>query len=290
MKNVLDIQVSYFRKCSSTSDPVAVNLMDYLLSAKHLDVIDTIRKEPDKVKRDHLKKTYLPGITPSGLFTHRSEQGLVQHSELIAGDVDFKDNPYDPITMKVQLARLVNIAYCGLSASGQGLWFLVPIQEPLKHKAHFSALVNDFLKFGIRLDPAPANVASFRFYSFDPDAFFNPYAKPYTQLYIPQPPKPQKVYFKPFSVTDKVTRLEATIQSIEKSRLDITSTYSAWFQIGCALAAEFGESGRSYYHRISQFHTKYHPKNTDQQYTACLRVPTNRFSLGSLYFWAQKRG
>jgi hypothetical protein len=265
--------------------------MDYLRSEKYRDIIDKIRNESDKAKRDQLKRTFLPGITPSGTFTQRSEQGLIQHSGLLAGDIDFKDNPFDPLLLRAQLANLVNVAYCGLSASGQGLWFLVPITDPLRHKAHFSALANDFLKLGIRLDPAPANVASFRFYSFDVEAHFNPTAKPYTKLHVPKPSKKYKALNDSnHLVSDKIPRLEETIRRIEKSRSDITQTYSAWFQIGCALAAEFGEGGRTYFHRVSQFNSDYHAQETDRQYTACLRWRGNRSGLGSFYYWVKKFG
>ncbi len=284
MSNVLDVNVSYFRSCTDAKHPATVNLLRYLRSAKHRDAILRIRGTVDKAERDRLKKTLLPGIAPSGIFSNRAESGLVRHSGLLAGDIDFKDNPYNPELLKEQIAKIRNIAYCGLSASGMGLWFLIPVSEPAQHKEHFTALTLDFCHLGIRLDPAPANVASFRFYSWDPNAWFNPEAIPYRKRFsaAPAPARPQDP-----APNDTPDRVEQLIRHIEARQLDITAGYQNWFAIGCALAAEFGESGRAYFHRLSRFNPKYHPAETDRQYSACLRMRGNRFGLGSLFYLAR---
>lgn len=288
--NALNVEVSYFKKCKPSLDdpPQTVNLLTFLRSEKHRAAVERVRAVEDKAERDRLKKALLPGITPSGIFTYRDEEHLVKHSGLIAGDIDFKENPYNPETIKRQVAKIRNVAYCGLSASGRGLWFLVPIAYPEHHKEHYAALVADFARLGIVLDTAPANVASFRFYSFDPDAYFNPNAAPYAKLFVKQ----ADTYTPSSSAQvagNDAEKVAAIIRQIEARRLDITGNYGDWFSLLSSLAT-LGEAGRDFAHRISQFYPTYNSRETDRQFTYCLRMKGNWFSLGTLFKMAADHG
>ena len=53
-------------------------------------------------------------------------------------------------------------------------------------------------------------------------------------------------------------------------QIDITGGYRQWFGIGCALANEFGEDGRSMFNVVSQFSDKYVESITDDQFSSCL--------------------
>lgn len=289
--NALNVEVSYFKKCKPSRDdpPQTVNLLTFLRSEKHRAAVEQVRAIEDKEERDDLKKALLPGITPSGIFTYRDEEHLVKHSGLIAGDIDFKDNPYNPETIKRQVAKIRNVSYCGLSASGRGLWFLVPIAYPEQHKEHYAALIAYFARLGIVLDSGPANVASFRFYSFDPAAYFNLNAVPYTRLLTQQPDA-----YKPGSSSAQVVgndaeKVEAIVRQIEAGRLDITGNYQDWFSLLSSLAT-LGEAGRDFAHRISQFYPKYRTRETDRQFGYCLQMKANRFSLGTLFKVAADHG
>ena len=46
---------------------------------------------------------------------------------------------------------------------------------------------------------------------------------------------------------------ELLLAAIEASGKDLTSDYNDWYKIGIAIASEFGESGRDYFHRIGKF-------------------------------------
>ena len=54
--------------------------------------------------------------------------------------------------------------------------------------------------------------------------------------------------------------IENYITLIEQSATDITKNYVDWRNIGFAIAEEYGESGRNYFHRISKFHSSYDSK------------------------------
>ncbi|MEO6038442.1 MAG: BT4734/BF3469 family protein [Saprospiraceae bacterium] len=238
--NCLNVEVSYFKRCFDCPQPVTVNLLTFLRSEKYRIAVEKVRLIEDKAERDALKKSILPGITPSGTFTHRAENGLVKHSGLIAGDVDMKDNPYTPESIKKFISGFENVAYCGLSASGQGLWFLVPIANPEQHKQHFAALLEQFALEGINLDPAPANVASFRFYSFDPEAYFNPEAKPLNRRLQTEKYKPA-----PRRAPAKGNIAQRAAQFLIESRATVAFGYEDYQRITAACQFEFGVDGES---------------------------------------------
>lgn len=286
--NVLDVEVSAFANYMET-EPRPVNLLTWLTSAKYADQVEAIRQTEDKKERDALK-AQLPAITPSGLFSRREAAALVKHSGLIQFDIDFADNTHIANfgELKAQLCRLKNVAYCGLSVSGRGYWGLIPIAYPERHKQHFEALKADFAKWKITLDDKPGNVASLRGYSYDAAGYFNHQAKTYFHFIEP---KPERYTSRPshFPAGDEARKVEAILQQAEAGRIDITGSYSAWFEVGCSLANEFGEAGRDYFQRASQYYPGYSVDGTDKQFTHCLRR-RYRFSIGTFYRIAEQYG
>lgn len=186
MKNsVLNTEVSYY-KSYFDPHPITINIESFVHSRKFKESIDVIRLLETKDERDK-EKAKLPAITPSGVFTYRNESGLVKHSGLIQFDIDYKGNEHiDGFEhLPAEIGNLPYIAYCGFSASGTGIWGLIPIAYPDKHKLHLKALIDIFKYYGIRCDTAPANVASLRGYSYDDNAYINPYAEKFTYVHKP---------------------------------------------------------------------------------------------------------
>jgi hypothetical protein len=183
MKSVLNKAVSLF-KSYNDPNPVDINLMTFINSRKHKDVINLIRMMDKKEERD-IEKSKLPCITPSGTFTYRHEKGLINHSGLIQFDIDYKGNEHIDNFEDIvhEIGRLSFIAYCGFSASGYGVWGLVPIAYPEKHKLHLQALKTIFKSYDLKMDNAPANVASLRGYSYDDNAHINPNAEIFTYIH-----------------------------------------------------------------------------------------------------------
>lgn len=284
MKSVLDVDVSCFLKYDVPNHPKPINLLTWLRSIKYKNQVEQIRQIADKKERDGLK-AQLPGITPSGLFSWRASSGLLKHSGLIQFDIDLKENQHiqNFAELKRELSKIQNIAYCGLSVSGLGYWGLIPIFDPTKHAAYFDSIKTDFLTFGIVIDPIVRNVASLRGYSFDPAAYFNHEANIYAKTLQ------LKTYYYPrmsanadFGFNNECGKVEAYINKIELLRIDLTTNYADWFAIGCAFANSFGENGRTFFHRVSQFYHAYDFNKTDRQFTHCLCGKYN-YSLGSFF-------
>ncbi len=288
----LNVEVSCFENYTTPDNPRNINLLTWLHSAKYAAQVEAIRAAGTKEARDRTKAT-LPAITPSGIFSRREEAGLIRHSGFIQVDIDLKDNVHigNYAELKAQLAKLQNVAYVGLSVSGTGFWALVPILYPHKHKQHFQALKSAFLKMGIRIDDKPGNVASLRGYSYDNEAYFNHSAKPFALLMEAQPEAYQRKAAGPRVQGSEAEKVEAIIQQAEAGRIDITKGITNWFKIGLGLAVEFGEAGREYFHRASQFHTDYRAGKCDAEYSRCLaKCFRTSVTLGTFFDIAKDHG
>ncbi len=149
-----------------------------------------MRSIDNKMEQNRLK-ALLPAVMVSGTFNRRGESGLIEHSGLIAFDIDHVDN------IEETFKRLINItftAYCAKSARGQGYWGIFAISNKSKHKEHFAAMQLCFKGLGIIIDPAPSNVASLRGYSFDENAYFNHNARVFDYIYE-APVKPKNTFY-----------------------------------------------------------------------------------------------
>jgi hypothetical protein len=132
-----------------------------------------IKREPDKSRRDSLKKR-LYGITPSAVMKGgRKGSALMVHTGLIQFDID--TIPESEIQSYIAIIRRIpHVLYLSVSASGRGLWGLIQISAPQNHSLHYDAIKASFSEIGIKIDTAPRAVNSLRFLSYDPQAYFNP--------------------------------------------------------------------------------------------------------------------
>lgn len=162
-----------------------------------------VEKEKNKPRVDALKKRLPAGITSGVAVDGIGEDSIVERNSTIAFDIDAKDNPalYDWEAVKTVIGLSPYVSYAGLSSSGLGVWGLIPVADAMKHKEHFNAIVEDFAKttftimqnqdseptilHGINLDPAPSNIASKRFMSYDPNPYWNTEAQVYTKVKEP---------------------------------------------------------------------------------------------------------
>ncbi len=85
-------------------------------------------------------------------------------------------------------------------------------------------------------------------------------------------------------------RIEALIEVIEEQRLDITAIYADWRNIGFAFADEFGENGRSLFHRISQFYPEYSARECDKQFDHCLKSKGHGITIKTVFHLAKNAG
>ena len=94
----------------------------------------------------------------------------------------------------------------------------------------------------------------------------------------------ESIDYRPLSADYKLNNWDTTdhlIRRIESRAVDITGDYLDWVRLGFAFANTFGESGRGFYHRVSQFHPHYDSNQTNRQYDNCLKTNRGLITLGT---------
>ncbi|MCW0483499.1 PriCT-2 domain-containing protein [Gaoshiqia sediminis] len=84
--------------------------------------------------------------------------------------------------------------------------------------------------------------------------------------------------------------IEVIVRRIEAYQLDLTCNYSDWLTLGFALADEFGETGRDWFHRISRFHPDYDPEKCDKQFDHCRANRRYGITIKTFFYLAQSAG
>lgn len=154
-------------------------------------MIEQIRATEDKPTRTALKLK-LPGVVLGAVMSNRAEKDKdkIKHlTGLMPFDIDQQDNPeMDANQLKNELSKVKNVIFAALSASGKGVWGLVQVSNPKKHKEHFKQLISDFEKIGIKLDKSKGgNETDLRYYSYDPEAYLAESFKIYDRTPKPKP-------------------------------------------------------------------------------------------------------
>ena len=78
------------------------------------------------------------------------------------------------------------------------------------------------------------------------------------------------------------------VQAIEQAGKDITSDYNDWYRIGIAIAYEYGEQGRYYFHRISKLYNNYNYIEADKKYNQCMHNPSPMIRINTIYYYAKQ--
>jgi hypothetical protein len=281
---IREVKISLFK---SYFDPVPVRSIYFddfcscVMEGDYQKEVNAIRRERNKEIRDSLKAK-LPAVTISGTFTERKKSCLIKHSELICLDIDSKQNPSIINWQQIvrELSDIINITFAALSVSGHGCFVIIPLAFPERHLEQFNALRSDFRSLGYNIDTACSDVCRLRGMTSDTKAYYNSHAEPYRRI-----------------IKNKITNIKADnhtdclqlINKIISKKVDITSEYKNWYEVGASLAATYGERGRELFHQLSGFYPKYDQKECDKQYDHCLKHPGN-YSQATLYYYAEQSG
>jgi len=217
--NILDSPVSIFANYNTPSNPKTVTIRQFLTSTKYRAEVERIRATEDKAERDKLKST-LPAITPSGVFSYRAADCLIEHSGLICLDIDHKGNEEigNFFELNEQLVKSPSVAFCIKSVSGKGYAVGIPIAYPEKHGQHFDALKRILWQsFGIVVDKACRDVSRLRGYSFDEDVYLNDKAKVFTLYDEPKKTVSNYVQRSAVSYPQQNDPLETCLKIIQNS-------------------------------------------------------------------------
>jgi hypothetical protein len=306
---IFDTPVSVFRNAHSTQ-PATALLKQFLFGQKHRPAVDAVRAAQDKAKRNELKK-HLPAATISGTFAVRKIEGLERYNGLVALDFDAADNPgTTPDEMKERLAMFQEVAYAGLSASGAGVWAIVPTNNTdwTEHGFVVQTLIKVMEKYDLYADKACKDVCRLRYFSYDTAPHIRDDVRLFDaqrlidyrrQKEAQQPaddpfkrPRPIITREKAASKSDNertYEQVEACISKAEQRGIDLTANYDDWVRMGMAIASEFGSTGEELFHRISCRHPKYSHTETEKKYLDFCRNG-QRVKIGSFFHICSQHG
>ncbi len=268
------MQVSYYKTVKNHSEKnISIKeVIDIIKKDKLLKTaIEKIRAEPEKEKRNKLKRNLLPAITLSGTFangTHKIKD-FQEHSGLMQIDID--NIPIEKIPeYKSKLTKDKYTFCCFLSPSGS-LKTIVKVDATKEtHLQTFNSLEKYYKEQGIIIDTQTKDISRLMYLSYDPDIFVNENSETYKEK-LSTKPKTVKAQNTQVFINDNRADVEKVITQIESRKIDITGNYNQWITIAYAFADEFGKSGLDYFHRVSKFHPKYAHSETEKQFTHCLK-------------------
>lgn len=162
-KDIYSVSTPFYRDISF--------VLDRIKKGVNKELIEKIRSEKDKEKRNKLKEK-LPAILFSGTFQQRSVIGIKEHSGFICLDFDKYDNAKELKTDRDKLIKDKYTYSLFTSPSGDGLKVLVKIPKDVnKHRDYFLALEQYYNSD--HFDKACKDVSRVCYESFDADIYIN---------------------------------------------------------------------------------------------------------------------
>lgn len=296
--NILETPIMVFDGVTSTNGRVA-SLAEFLNDASSHHLIQQIRMTEDKVERTRLKSGLLcatiSAICPNG----RKAEDVLEHTGLICIDIDGQDNPGfgSGAELKAEVCKIAEVAYCSLSASGNGCFTIFRLSHPENHLGQFLALQRLFKsRLGIVIDAQCKDVKRLRFATYDSEPYINESAEPFRTIDAATKTKtnPTKTTVamgqrtwdeSPEATLDKVARLT---EELGRRGIDLTDGYSKWVEIGMSLA-NLGEAGRKFFHAISSVYPGYDRAKADTKFTNLLRT-TRKVTIATFFHQCEAHG
>ncbi|PWK19631.1 DUF3987 domain-containing protein [Xanthomarina spongicola] len=256
----------------------------------HIVSIRKLKKNGNNNEANELKK-HLLGFTTSGIFNNeRTADTISEYSGFVILDIDkLSESELNRITPIIHLAVYTYAAF--ISPSGNGIKIIVPVSTSKEqHKEAYNQVVRYYEQaLNIDIDTSGSDISRLCFMSYDPECYFNSDAETYKVIIEEKPLK--IVSSNPhIPINSDGSEIEKYILEIEAKGIDLTSGYVNWRNIGFAIADEYGENGREYFHRISKQHTEYDAKECDKQFTNCLKANGSGVTMSTFYYFANQAG
>lgn len=290
---------SFYNSLYSTDEPdgtLDINqLIEVIRYGYLIDTISKLRLLSDKDAKRKIKVGEIPAVTLSGIFEKRNSESLISHSGLIQIDIDDVSN-YNQIFSAIKNDVYTYVAF--MSPSGNGIKVIVKIPpSPLNHQEYFYALERYYKEeYSIEIDKACKDIVRTMLLSLDPEIYCNPKSYIFKDKWKPEVKK-AKEYRKPIFESNYVyesgsndDKCAEIIRELELRKIDLTDNYEEWINIGFALANEFGESGREFFHRASALSSKYDPRDCDKTFSSFLKRNKGGIGFATFVFYAKQAG
>ena len=137
--------------------------LDNVRNGKYKEICEAIQAEPDKERRNALKKR-LPCVTIQSIPCERRKREHCKNNAIVCIDIDGVENI--DVVRRV-LAALPYVFAVVISASGRGVFALVALAEPAENLEQVLEEIQQDIAYTI--DMTGKNVSRLRYVSFDPD-------------------------------------------------------------------------------------------------------------------------
>ena len=265
------MNVSYFSCVANSHKPQgSLPLENILFSERVRAKVEALRSLPYGSKEFQLAKRSMPCYTPSGVFEVRNSEGLISHSGVLCIEWDAVEDCQE---LKELLGSLPFIYYGGLSCSGRGVFALIKIAEPIKHREYFRALSEYFGGIGYRVDESGKDVCRLRVASYDAEPIFNANSEVWNDL-----PRVVAPTYEPRTATATDERLLlAGVEYITRYGVDITAGRNNWLAIGSCVKSIMGAEGEDVFVSLSRYHPQYRESDTRKTYRT---IAGNGYGIG----------
>ena len=258
--NNMTMNVSYFSCVAQSHKPQGSLPIETILFSERVRAkVEALRSLPYGSEAFNQAKRQMPCYTPSGVFSVRNSEGLICHSGVLCVEWDKVE---DVDALKDLLGGLPFVYYAGLSCSGRGVFALVKIAEPTKHREYFKALANYFGGIGYEVDRSGSDVCRLRVASFDDTPIFNANSEVWSEL--PQVIAP--TYTPRLATATDERLLLAGVDYITRHSIDITQGRNNWLAIGSCVKSILGASGEDVFVCLSRHHPKYREYDARKTY------------------------
>lgn len=278
------MKVTQFKDIKHTKGGIDRSIENVIFDIKNgtwQDLVFEIHTAPDDKTREQLKRT-VPYFTTSGTFKSRSNEGLIQHSGLIAADFD------DVPNINAAFDKLEKDPYTYAifkSISGTGICVIVKI-NPNRHAESFEGLQEYYYNnYRLNIDLACRDIPRARFISYDPSAYLNTASKLF-ELYPKKETKEQTAE-RNTKYLHTQSKFERVLGKVDR---DITGNYRQWLALGFAIASEYGSNGVDYFIHLSSFSASFDRQDSYKQYMNCvkyIRTQPGSYSISTFYYYAK---
>lgn len=277
--NLNDIKVAVYKNCNTKVANKIMSLKEATkLGNEQREVIDEIRKicenkEDGWQEKKRQLKLQLQCFTPSKCGYSRKLRDNSEYNNIISFDIDEKDNDLPLAEIWQKLINDKYTLYCGLSASGKGLYgFYMGNGNINDYTAQFNAMVKHLKQMGINADTSCADITRLRFCSYDKDEYWNMCAEPF--LLKEQNNTPSQSDFKSNLEHKQRTKLDEKekewfndiINEVKQNKLSLTNNHQESRAIALELAYYFGLDGLTHYLTIRKQRDGYDKQISTEKY------------------------
>ena len=254
------MNVSYYKNVTNSRTPIgSLPLTSVLFSERVRARVEALRALPYGSAEFNQAKRQMPCYTPSGVFSVRNSEGLICHSGVLCIEWDKVEDCQE---LKELLGSLPFIYYGGLSCSGKGIFALIKIADPTKHREYFKALSEYFGGIGYKVDESGKDVCRLRVASWDAEPIFNTNSEVWNEL-----PRVVAPTYTPRLATATDERLLlAGVEYISRHGIDITQGRNNWLAIGSCVKSILGASGEDVFVCLSRYPPKYRENDARKPY------------------------